>query len=56
MEPMRPFNTCGIDFLIAVELHSWVRTVMSIDLIAFEIVDAVTLVPLCEVIIRKTLR
>lgn len=56
MEPMRPFNTCGIDFLTAVELHSWVRTVMNIDLIAFEIVDAITLVPLCEVILRKTLR
>lgn len=56
MEPMRPFNTCGNDFLIALELHSWVRTVMSIYLIAFEIVNTVTLVPLCEVTLRKTLR
>lgn len=56
LEPTRPLKTYGIDSLVAVELRNWVRTELSIELSALEIVGAVTLVSLCEVILRKLLR
>lgn len=56
LEPTRPLKTYGIDSLVAVELRNWVRTELSIELSALEIVGAVTLVALCEVILKKLLR
>ncbi|KAK1961159.1 KR-domain-containing protein [Colletotrichum sublineola] len=56
LEPTRPLNTYGIDSLVAVELRNWIRTELSIELSALEIVGAVTLVALCEVVLKKLLR
>ncbi|KAK2010479.1 putative polyketide synthase [Colletotrichum eremochloae] len=56
LEPTRPLKTYGIDSLVAVELRNWIRTELSIELSALEIVGAVTLVALCEVVLKKLLR
>jgi hypothetical protein len=53
MDPARPISIYGLDSLAAVEFRNWVRKVLGPELTTLEIVNASSLVSLCEKIISK---
>jgi hypothetical protein len=53
MEPGRPLSIYGLDSLAAVEIRNWVRMTLGAELTTLEIVNAASLVALCQKIISK---
>lgn len=53
MEPGRPLAIYGLDSLAAVEIRNWVRLTLGAELTTLEIVNAASLVALCQKIISK---
>ncbi|KAK5992001.1 Highly reducing polyketide synthase [Cladobotryum mycophilum] len=53
MEPGRPLSTYGLDSLAAVEIRNWVRMTLGAELTTLEIVNASSLLSLCEKIVSK---
>lgn len=53
MDPARPISIYGLDSLAAVEFRNWVRKVLGAELSTLEIVNATSLISLCEKIISK---
>jgi hypothetical protein len=53
MEPTKALSGYGIDSLAAVEFRNWVRAELGGEVTILEIINAKTLVSLCEVVIGK---
>lgn len=53
MDPARPLGAYGLDSLAAVEFRNWVRGTIGVELTTLEVMNAVSLVVLCEKMIGK---
>ncbi len=53
IDPAYPLNTYGMDSLAAAEPRSWVRTTFGVQLTTLDVVNAPSLVALCQKIISK---
>jgi hypothetical protein len=53
MDPAYPLNTYGMDSLAAAEPRSWVRTAFGVQLTTLDVVNAASLVVLCQKIISR---
>lgn len=53
MDPERPLSQYGMDSLAAVEFRNWVRTTLNVDLTTLDVVNATSLVRLCNKVIEK---
>ncbi|KGO37897.1 Acyl transferase/acyl hydrolase/lysophospholipase [Penicillium expansum] len=53
LDVARPLSTYGIDSLAAVEFRNWLRIELGVDLNTLEIVNAPSLVSICEKVILK---
>ena len=53
MELAKPLSVYGLDSLGAVELRNWVRLNLSSEISTFDILNATSLVTLCEKILAK---
>lgn len=53
MDPARPLGAYGLDSLAAVEFRNWVRGTIGVELTTLEVMNAASLVVLCEKMIAK---
>lgn len=53
MEPAKPLSVYGLDSLSAVELRNWVRLNLGSEISTLDILNATSLVALCEKILAK---
>jgi KR domain/Phosphopantetheine attachment site len=53
MEPAKSLSVYGLDSLAAVEFRNWVRMELNAELTTLEIVNATSLIALCEKIVSK---
>ncbi len=53
MDPARSLGAYGMDSLAAVELRNWVRGTVEVELTTLEVMNAVSLVALCEKMIAR---
>jgi aryl carrier-like protein len=53
MDPARPLLQYGMDSLAAVEFRNWIRATLSVELTTLDLVNAPSLIALCEKVISK---
>ncbi|KAI0377617.1 hypothetical protein F5Y04DRAFT_272978 [Hypomontagnella monticulosa] len=53
MDPARPLGAYGMDSLAAVELRNWVRGTIGVELTTLEVMNAASLVVLCEKMVGR---
>ncbi len=53
VEPAKPLSSYGMESLAAVELRNWVRMELQADLTMLEILNATSLITLCEKTLTK---
>jgi aryl carrier-like protein len=55
LDPARPLAYYGVDSLVAVELRSWARLELGIEMGTLEILETKTLTALCDGMLKKLL-
>lgn len=53
MDPARPLSVYGMDSLAAVEFRNWVRLTFGAELTTLDVMNAVSLVALCDKVVSK---
>jgi aryl carrier-like protein len=53
MDPARPLSAYGMDSLAALELRNWLRGTVAVEFTTLEVMNAPSLVAICEKMIRK---